>query len=59
MALILHIITQPSDSLAEKVMEEQRRLPDCAVRVIDLTAPSADYRELLREIFDADSVEVW
>ena len=59
MALILHVLTQPPDSLVEKVMEEQRRFPGCALRVIDLTVPSPDYRELLREIFAADSVEVW
>jgi hypothetical protein len=54
---VLHILTSPSEAWVDTLMEIQRR--SCDVQVIDLTQPDADYGELVRKIFKADSVEVW
>ncbi|MSU64239.1 MAG: hypothetical protein EXS31_17920 [Pedosphaera sp.] len=59
MRQILHILTQPNDPLAAKIIAAQRQEPDHQVRVADLTVPEADYHALLQEIFSSDSIEVW
>ena len=59
MRKMLHILTQPEDKLAAKIIEQQGTQPDCRVEVVDLSAPEPDYDDLLVKIFAADSVAVW
>ena len=59
MRAILHILTQPRDSLASQVIAGQQEQPDLRVTVVDLAAAEPDYSKLLEEIFSADSIEVW
>jgi len=59
MRIVLHILTQADDSLAEEIIARQREQPDQEVNVVDLTAAEPDYGRLLEEIFAADSVAVW
>jgi len=59
MPLILHILTQPKDALAEEIIARQRERQAPQVSMFDLTAPEPDYRKLLQEIFAADSIVVW
>ena len=59
MRVVLHILTQPDDTLAQQVIASQREQPDQEVNVVDLTAAEPDYARLLEEIFAADSVAVW
>jgi len=59
MRIILHVRTQPDDTLADRVIATQRKQADVQVKVVDLTAPEPDYGKLLEEIFAADSVAVW
>ena len=59
MRVLLHILTQPDDTLAQEVIARQREQQDQEVSVVDLTAAEPDYPRLLQEIFTADSVAVW
>ena len=59
MRKLLHIVTQPNDSLAKEVIAQQRNKPDNDVEIVDLTVAEPDYKSLLNKIFSADSVEVW
>ena len=59
MRQILHILTQPDDPLAAWIISTQRHQADQQVHVVDLTEPEPDYRALVREIFNSDSIEVW
>lgn len=59
MPKILHILTRPDDTLAEMVIDQQRASGNCELQIADLTAGEPDYRELLDEIFKADSVQTW
>jgi hypothetical protein len=59
MRRILHILTGSSDELAGKIVKLQLESGAYEVVTADLTAPSPDYDELVREIFNSDSVEVW
>ena len=59
MSKLLHILTKPNDPLATKIIETQRSQPKREVKVVDLTKPDPDYRALLKEIFAADSAQVW
>ena len=59
MRIVLHILTQADDSLAEEIIARQREQPDQEVNVVDLWAAVPDYARLLQEIFAADSVAVW
>lgn len=59
MKTILHILTKPDDALARELAARQRDLPDTRLEVADLTQPEPDYAALVRQIFAADSVEVW
>lgn len=55
----LLILTQPLDPLNDVVTGTERTLPDVKCRVVDLTVERPDYEALVREIFAADSVQVW
>lgn len=59
MAIILHILTQPEDALAQTIIAEQRRQPGTTVETADLSQAKPDYSALVERIFAADSVEVW
>ena len=59
MRVLLHILTQPDDTLAQQVIAGQRNQPGQEVNVVDLTAAEPDYAKLIQEIFAADSVAVW
>ena len=59
MRRILHILTRTNDSLSRQIISTQRREPDQQIEIADLTISTPDYRQLLDEIFRADSIEVW
>ena len=59
MRIVLHILTQPDETLAREVIARQREKSDQEVNVVDLWAAVPDYARLLQEIFAADSVAVW
>jgi hypothetical protein len=59
MALLLHILTEANDTLAAKIIAQQKLDSENKVEVVDLILPGADYKELLEKIFEADSVQVW
>ena len=59
MRKILLIITKSLDPLEEVVIAHESHLPGCEVKSVDLTAEEPDYRALIREIFAADSIQVW
>ena len=56
---LLHLLVQTDDPLAARIIDEQRKLPDHNVKVVDLTDPDCDYGTVLEEIFQADSLQVW
>ena len=56
---LLHILTQPEDALANKLIAKQQAAAENTIEVVDLTKPDADYKKLLEKIFAADSVQVW
>ena len=55
----LNIITRPHDPLARRVITKQQQDETVELVTIDLTAQKADYEQLVREIFAADTVHVW
>ena len=59
MRVVLHILTQQDETLAQEVIASQREQQDQEVNVVDLTAAEPDYVKLLQGIFAADSVAVW
>jgi hypothetical protein len=59
MTCVLHIFTQPDDSLAQKIIAQQKSAPGLKVEIVDLRLPEPDYKDLLGKIFAADSVECW
>jgi len=59
MRVVLHILTQQDETLAQEVIARQRERQDQEVNVVDLTAAEPDYARLIQEIFAADSVAVW
>jgi hypothetical protein len=58
MRMILHILTRPEDELARRLIEEQRRMPEAVVEVVDLTE-APDYDALVDKIFASGSIQVW
>ena len=59
MRSILHLRTKQDDALADEVIQRQQGLAETSVKVIELAADGTDYDMVVREIFAADSVEVW
>jgi hypothetical protein len=55
----LVILTKPLEPLDERVVREERALPNTEIEVIDLTVAEPDYARLLDAVFAADSVQVW
>ncbi|MBM3851306.1 MAG: hypothetical protein FJ396_14210 [Verrucomicrobia bacterium] len=60
MTRLLHVLTRPADPEVSRLIDDQRRLPDheVLVRALDSEA-TPDYRELLAQVFAADSVACW
>jgi hypothetical protein len=59
MRKILHILTREQDDLAQAIVADHQKNPAVQVQTVDLTAPNPDYAELVRKIFESDSVQVW
>jgi hypothetical protein len=59
MPLLLHILTRPGDSFAREIIACQEGDKEHRTVVADLTKPEPDYKELLENIFAADSVQIW
>ena len=59
MTRILHIVTRPMEPAVERLVEDQERVAGQAVRVHRLDQGDPDYRRLLVEVFEADSIECW
>ena len=59
MRLLLHILTRPDDALAQEIITRQQSGGENKTVVADLTQPQPDYKQLLENIFAADSVQVW
>jgi hypothetical protein len=59
MRLLLHILTRPDDALAREIITRQQDGGENKTVVADLTQPRPDYKELLDNIFAAESVQVW
>ena len=59
MRQILHILTKADDALARQMIEEQKANSHKNIEIVDLTQAKPNYDELVRKIFDADSVAVW
>lgn len=59
MPTILHILTRPSDELAQGIIRAQQEHPDTQVVVTDLTVPQPDYSALVAQVFEADSIQSW
>ena len=59
MPILLHILTEPDDTLANELIAKQRTDSGNKIDVVDLTEAEADYKKLLEKIFTADSVQVW
>ena len=56
MAAILYVVTREEDGALRKALLSE--IPD-AVRRFDLTLANPDYGELLRAVFEADTIVVW
>lgn len=59
MPILLHVLTQPSDPLADEIIARQKTNSENQIEIVDLTQAEADYKKLLEKIFAADSVQVW
>lgn len=59
MSKLLHILTKPDDTLSAEIIEAQRGHSGQQIKVVDLTNADPNYSDLLKEIFTADSVQVW
>ncbi|MBM3903449.1 MAG: hypothetical protein FJ379_15390 [Verrucomicrobia bacterium] len=59
MKIQLHVLTRSLETSKLELLEAIRRQPDLEVRMVDLTVPQPDYRELVEAIFAADSVVTW
>ena len=59
MKIQLHILTRPLDASKTELLEAIRREPGVEVRVVDFMGSQPDYVEVVRQIFEADSVVTW
>ncbi len=59
MPIILHILTRPSDELAQRIIRDHNERPDTRVVVADLTVAEPDYSALVTQVFEADSIQSW
>jgi hypothetical protein len=59
MRLLLHILTRPEDTFAREIITRQQSSGKNKTIVVDLTKPQPDYKQLLENIFAAESVQIW
>jgi hypothetical protein len=59
MRRVLHILTRPNDTLATEIIARQKNGLEVQVEVIDLRTAQPDYKKLLKNIFDSDSIATW
>ncbi len=59
MRKVLHILTKPDDALAREMIRRQQENGENETLVSDLTMPQPNYKQLLENVFAADSVEAW
>ena len=59
MPILLHILTEPADTLTDDLIARHKANSENQVEIVDLTRAEADYKQLLETIFKADSVQVW
>ena len=59
MPRLLHILTRPADDLSTHCIECQRQDPSNEVVVVDLTCGEPNYAELVRQVFESDSIATW
>ncbi len=59
MSATLQILTTEPPELAQKLLAAQQTEPGCEQRLIELFRGEPDYTECVRQIFAADSVQVW
>jgi hypothetical protein len=59
MRIVLHILTRPDDKLAWEIITRQQRGRANKIEVDDLTRAHPNYKDLLENIFAADSVQTW
>ena len=58
MRRVLHIICDAEQTLPEELLTRQRAQADLDVHVFRFDEAEPNYRKLLQEIFEADSIEV-
>jgi hypothetical protein len=56
---LLHIVTTKNDTLAQAIQDEQTNASEMQVEAVDLTLANPNYADLVRKIFEADSIAVW
>jgi hypothetical protein len=60
MPRVLHILTRSEDAFSREIVRSQQaEYLGEGIEVVDLTTPRPDYEELLKKVFEADSVECW
>jgi hypothetical protein len=59
MATLLHIVTRTDDALSKEIISFQQAPLESSTVIADLTGDAPDYKNLLEQIFAADSVTVW
>ncbi|HEY0455166.1 MAG TPA: hypothetical protein VGE41_02260 [Verrucomicrobiae bacterium] len=60
MKVILHIHLEAPSAYSQKIIGEQRVLPETQIELMDLSSAEApDPQRLLEAIFSADSIHVW
>jgi len=57
-ARILHLLTRAEDDLAAEIMARQKA-GGHEVEAIDLTGAEPGYEDVVKKIFQADSVQTW
>jgi len=58
MAHILHLLTCAEDAFAADMMARQKA-GGHQVEAIDLTVAEPDYEDVVKRIFQADSIQTW
>jgi hypothetical protein len=56
MADILHLLTRPDDAFAAEMMARQKAAGH-DVAAVDLTVAEPDYQDIVKKIFQADSIQ--
>jgi hypothetical protein len=59
MPRILHILNQPASPAIEQLIHDQKASPANEVVVVSLDEENPDYKQLLHEVFQSDSIQCW